>query len=115
MTETHSQQDRHKPTDGYDRKEVNVKALLWVAVAGVLFMVVSAVVLDGWFTLTKEEVIYTSVLKPESISLKELRAREDEVLNSYKLLDSAKGVYQIPIERALELYADEAFRTQTEE
>ncbi len=114
MTETHTQQDRDNPGDGYDRKEVNVKVLLWVAVAGVLFVVVSAIILDSWFTLTKEEVVYTSVLKPESVSLKDLRAREDEVLNSYKILDSAKGIYQIPIERALELYAEEAFRSQTE-
>ena len=114
MSQTHSERNQeHSTGAGYDRNEVNVKTLLWVSVAGVLFIVVSAIALNSWFILTKEDVVYTSVLKPESVSLKELRAREDQVLNSYKVLDSAKGIYQIPIDRALKVVADEAYRSQT--
>ncbi len=35
--------------------------------------------------------------------LKQLRAREKEALTSYKLLDSGKGIYQIPIDSAMKI------------
>lgn len=39
--------------------------------------------------------------------LREQQAREENVLNTYKLLDSDRGVVQIPIDRAMELVAHE--------
>jgi len=41
--------------------------------------------------------------------LRELRAAEEKKLNSYKVLDAANNKYQIPIDRAMKLIADEAF------
>jgi hypothetical protein len=37
----------------------------------------------------------------------ELRERETEELNSYELLDEEKGIYRIPIKRAMELIVEE--------
>ena len=76
-------------------------------------MIVSVIVVDDVFMLTKEEIIYETVLQPESVPLRDLRAHEDEVLHTYKVIDAAKGIYQIPIDRALQLMADEAYRTKT--
>jgi hypothetical protein len=96
--------------DGYEKKDINVtKVFLFVGLSAV-FLLVAILFLNNYFTSATEEQIYNAVLKPESVTLRELRAREDETLNSYKRLDSAKGIYQIPIERAMKVMADEAFR-----
>ena len=102
--------DHSKP--GYDKSEINVKKLLLWSVVSVIFVVASIVFVVQYFSIVREDIVYTKVLKPESISLRDLRAREDEVLNSYKVLDPAKGIYQVPIERAMELVADEAYRSK---
>ena len=39
--------------------------------------------------------------------LKALRAHEDSLMNHYKLLDAQKGIYRIPVDRALVLVAGE--------
>lgn len=108
MTQGH-QQTNHG-SGGYDKQGVDMKqVLLWTA-ASVIFIVVSLVLINSFFVLTKEEVVYQTVLKPPSVTLRDLRAREDASLTAYKLLDPAKGVYQIPIDRAMALLADEAYR-----
>lgn len=97
---------------GYETGEVNVKKII---VVGLLSAIVLAAILIGLYQLfiaQAEKQIYESVLKPESVPLRDLRAREDEILNSYKLLDPTKKIYQIPIARAMQLLADEAARTQ---
>lgn len=59
--------------------------------------------LDQYFVITKEKMYTNMVLKPESIELKELRQKETQILTNYKVVDKNKGLYQIPIERAMEL------------
>lgn len=95
---------------GFDTGEVSVKKILFV---GLLSAFVLAVILIGLYQLfiaQAEKQIYESVLRPESVPLRDLRAREDEILNSYKLLDPTKKVYQIPISRAMQLLAEESAR-----
>ncbi|SYZ72599.1 conserved hypothetical protein [Candidatus Zixiibacteriota bacterium] len=106
----------NKPSDeGYEKKDINVaKVFMFVALAAG-FLVVAILLLNNYFTEATEEQVYSAVLKPESVALRDLRAREDGILNSYKLLDSAKGIYQIPIERAMKVMADEAFRESQKE
>jgi len=52
------------------------------------------------------------VLAPESAGVREQRAREIELLSSYDVINAEDGVYRIPVRRAMELMADEAFRKQ---
>lgn len=104
--------DAHNEHSGYERRDVNMKLILLISLTGVLFVVISVIVIDSVFISAKEEIIHETVLSPESSALRELRVREDEVLNSYKLLDSARGIYQIPVERAMDLVANEAYRTE---
>ncbi len=97
----------------YEKRDANLKIISLVTIATAAFVIISVIVVDDIFVLTKEKIIYDTVLKPESISYRDLRAREDEVLNSYKVVDAAKGIYQIPIDRAMQLVADEAYRAGT--
>ena len=97
---------------GYEKSDVNITKLSIVGVAIVLFLVVSFVLLNEYFLIEKETVMYEEVLQPKSISLEELQAKEHKVLTSYQLVDSTKQVYSIPIEDALELYLKENSNTK---
>ncbi len=105
--------DQHGEPFGYEKRDANLKWILIITVAGAIFLIGTVLLVDDYFVMTKEEIIYETVLRPESAPLRDLRAREDEVLHSYKKLDSAAGVYQIPIDRAMQVLADEAYRTPT--
>lgn len=108
---SHSHDKNHQPdtSAGYEKKDINVKKILIATVIIVIFLVVSVLYVDEIFVHEKEQLITDVVLKPVSITLRELRAKEDVVLSTYKLLDSQKGIYQIPLERAMKVYAEEAF------
>lgn len=112
---SHSQDKNHQPdaSAGYEKKDINVNKILIATVLIVIFLVVSVLFVDEIFVHEKEQLIIDVVLKPVSITLRDLRAKEDEVLSSYKLLDPQKGIYQIPLERAIKVYADEAFANRT--
>ncbi|MBD3169896.1 MAG: hypothetical protein GF307_10470 [candidate division Zixibacteria bacterium] len=99
---------------GYEKSDVNVgKVILYGAVIA-LIVIVSVIGLWQFFTAEKERLVYDVVLKIESAKLRDLRARETEELNSYAVLDERKGTYRIPIERAMKLMAEEAYREKAE-
>lgn len=103
-----------KPEDGYEKSDINTAKVMIYGLFGVIFLVAVLIFTWDYFAAVKEKVIQEMVLKPQSVPLRELRARENEELTGYKLLDASKGVYRIPIERAMELMADEAYRARTE-
>ncbi len=99
----------NRAPEGYEEKDVNTLKIFGYFAAGTIIVVIVLIFLIDFFIATKEEVVYEAVLKPESVVLRELRAREEEELGSYSVLDEEKGVYRIPIERAMEIAADEAY------
>jgi hypothetical protein len=92
---------------GYEKRDVNVKKLVLWGIVGIVIVVISLVALTEYFLITKEDYYYQAVEKPRSQELMELRERETEELYSYELLDEEKGIYRIPIERAMELIVEE--------
>jgi hypothetical protein len=97
---------------GYEKRDINPVKVFLAGLAGVVIIVIVVLFVSNYFTATREEIIYEEVLKPESKALRELRAREEEELNSYAVLDSEKGIYRIPIKRAMELMAEEAYQAR---
>lgn len=97
---------------GYEKRDVSIKWSLIVTAAIVVGVVLSIAFVDEIFVATKEDMIKQYQLVPENTMLRELRAKEAEVLSGYKLLDPQKGIYRIPIERAMQLMADEAYTVQ---
>ncbi len=97
---------------GYEKRDINPVKVFLAGLAGVIVIVVLVIFMLSYFTATREEIVYEEVLKPESAALRELRAREEEELNSYAVLDTKKGVYRIPIKRAMELMAEEAYQAR---
>jgi len=86
------------------------KSILWGVVI-IVAIIASVIVLNEYFLSVEEGPAYDLVLKSQSVTLPEIRATEDEILNSYKLLDSTAGQYRIPIDRAIELVAEEAIQS----
>jgi hypothetical protein len=97
---------------GYERRDANLKWIFGVGLVGVVLVVAIVVFLNEYFIMTRESLVYESVLRPESAKLRELRAREDEILNSYGAVNAQNGVYRIPIDRAMQIVANEAFSKQ---
>lgn len=97
---------------GYEKQDASVRSLVGVIVVSVIVLVIAVVILYDYFISVREEVVYENVLQPESPDLKKLHAAEAEVLTSYRLLDSTKGTYQVPIDSAMALLAREAAGTQ---
>ncbi len=94
---------------GYEKRDVNLlKVLLWTLLSAA-FVVVCLIGLNDYFLVTTEEVVFEAVLKPQSSELRELQARDTQVLSNYGVVDASKGVYHIPIKRAMRLLAEEAF------
>ena len=97
---------------GYEERDVNVRQVAMWGLIVIVALIVSVVFVWDYFVGTREEVVERVVLSPPSPELRELRAREEEELGNYKLLDSASGQYRIPIDRAMQLLAEEAYRRQ---
>jgi hypothetical protein len=91
----------------YEKRDVNIKKIAFWGIAGVVIVVIILVALVQYFFLVKEDYYFEMVQKPRSEDLMKLRSRETEELNSYKLLDKDKGVYRIPVRRAMELIVEE--------
>jgi ABC-type lipopolysaccharide export system ATPase subunit len=113
MSKTHD--NPTQTNSGYEKRDLNITKTLIATVLIVIFLVASVAFVDEIFVHEKEQIITDVVLKPVSIQLRDLRAKEDEVLMSYKALDPKKGVYQIPIERAMKLVAEEAYANRPAE
>jgi len=97
---------------GYEKKDTSARGILIVALISLVIVVLSIVLTNELFIATREELVGEMVLKPESAALRDLRAREAATLFSYGVVDSVKGIYHIPIDRAMKLMAEEAYAQQ---
>lgn len=96
------------PVAEFDRTEPNVK---FIALFGAATLAILAAVILGiqfYFDRALERELYNKVLSQQSAALKELRAREEEALNSYRFIDREKGTVRIPVSRAMELLLEES-------
>jgi hypothetical protein len=99
----------------YERQDINPYKIIGFSLVGLIILVVIIIILRDYFMIEKEEIVYNTTLKPVSAELRDIHARETETLNNYKLLDKQKGIYQIPIERAMQLLAEESFQNRIEQ
>ena len=89
---------------GYEQRDVNLPAVLCAAIVLVGSIIISVVILDGYFSQVTEE-LRNSYDAPKS-QLNELRAEKREQLEQYRV-DTTTGVQRIPIDRAMELLVEE--------
>lgn len=108
---------------GHELRDVRANTLLAFAVALAVIVVLACLFLIWLFdTFQRRAERHDPVLSPlvesqeppaprleikPSRNLAQQRAAEDRLLTRYRWIDKEEGVVQIPIERALELVADE--------
>ena len=95
----------------YETKDVNVKKIAGYTLAVVILLTAIMIFLNEYFVFEVEEIKQERNNVPSS-ELRDLNAREEEMLNSYKVLNADKNQYQIPMDRAMKLLADEAYEKQ---
>ena len=100
---------------GYEISDVNVGKIVGLGAGIVVFLIIAFIVLNSFFIKSKEDLVYERVLKPGNPKLIELQQKEEKILNSYGVVDSAKGVYRIPIDRAMKLVAEESFNRRVQQ
>jgi len=99
----------HHGASGYEKQDTNAFRIGLILVISTVILVVVLIFTANLFSTMKENAFTEAVLKPESTALRELKAREVDVLGSYGIVDATKGIYRIPIERAMQFVADEAY------
>jgi len=91
----------------YEIRDIPVKS---VVIGGVVFVIIIGItlfLLYEYYIRVLDDTEHEFKLSKRSKKLMELRKLEDESLNSYKIIDEEKQIYQIPINRSKELMLDE--------
>jgi hypothetical protein len=93
---------------GYDAEDPKSRFVGVFMAASVLTLVLVLLGLQAYYDRVKEQQIYIKQLAPVAEDLRNLRAREESELHSYRYLDRTRGTVRLPIERAMELFVREA-------
>lgn len=114
---------------GHERRDINVRVVAWCALGLVIATVIIHISTAGLFILFKHE--HPSPFAPSRITdphpiapeprlqtndradLDNLRAAEEQKLNSYGWVDKNAGVIRIPIGRAMDLTAQRGLPVRT--
>lgn len=103
----------------YFRKEVELGVahegiaagqILAITLGIVLALVLIVVTLIQYTQITVQEIRYGTVGASGYPELRERETAAMQLLNEYGVVDAEQGVYRIPIERAIELMANEAYQ-----
>ncbi len=102
--------DENQNHPGYEHKDVSATKIIIISIIGIVLTIAAVAFVVEVFIITSEKMIAEITLGPQAAAIRELRARETKQLTSYEVLNADAGTYQIPIERAIQLLADEAYR-----
>ena len=106
---------------GYERSDVEVRWVLWLGVAFVVVVAVSAALLGGLLGLFEAARAPAPVSPLERVdlvppaprlearpleTLEQVRRRENEILHGYGWVDHDAGIARIPIDRAMAILAE---------
>lgn len=95
------------PELGYDRHTASARNLAIIGFATVALLV--AIIIGVWvlYVLAEQRVEEEHVGKVYSEELRAIHAREAEQLNHYGFVDKEHGIVRLPIDRSMELLAQE--------
>lgn len=103
------QEIRHaSATEGFDHSEPQSGAIAAFAVGSVVLLIVTILALQAYFNKIWQEAVYEKVLVPPSEQLIDLHRREDWFLTHYSWADKKNGTVRIPVDAAMQLFAQEA-------
>ena len=108
MADNDNKADNDARRAWYRIYDVKTGWIAMIGIVGILLLVIAMYLTNQYFLATTHKQIEEVLLMPPSPALEALQAREDSLLNSYRLIDSTNRIYQIPIDRAMEMLADSA-------
>ncbi|HLH40065.1 MAG TPA: hypothetical protein VKX39_13030 [Bryobacteraceae bacterium] len=94
--------------EGFDHAEPKVGAIVGFGIGSIILLVITILALQSYFNKIWQEAVYEKVLAPPSEQLLDLHRREDWLLTHYSWADKKNGAVRIPVDRAMELFAQEA-------
>lgn len=100
--------DQAKRDTGYDGEEPKSRFVGLFMAGAVLALIAMLLGLQAYYDRVKEQQVYVKQLAPVDDDLRNLRAREESELHSYRFIDRSRGTVRLPIGRAMELFAREA-------
>jgi len=105
----------HDPSEGFDRTEPNARAIWGFTIGSISLLVLIIVALQGYFEQLWQSAVYEKVLSAPSEQLQGLRNRDAYNLSHYMYgdLNKASGRVRIPLEKAMELMAQDAAAGKT--
>ena len=92
----------------YDHTEPKGSLLLVLIVLTAVLLALMGIGIQYYYQTLREHEIQQRVLIPENIQLQDLRNKEAYDLSTYGYADKAAGKVRIPIERAMQIVAQEA-------
>ncbi|MCB0281899.1 MAG: hypothetical protein H6627_05680 [Calditrichae bacterium] len=93
-------------SSGYEKKDVSVKGIVGGTLTIVVIIVVFVVLLRDYFLYNVENAVYNEAAAP-SQELVEIRQSAEKLISQYGVIDKQNGIYQIPIDRAMELVVED--------
>lgn len=114
MQNTPEQPQLFMPESDYEKEDVNARVIIIIFIIGTITIGTIMFLLSEYFTSRKEAQIQTANAVVSS-TYRDVRAREEERLNAYKLVNEKDGVYQIPIGEAMKLIATEDYQKRLRE
>jgi len=102
--------EHHDPAEGFDKSEPHAGAIAAFGVVSVLMLVLLIFAIQGYFDKVYQQAVFEKVLSAPSEQLRDLRNRDAWNLTHYMYgdLSKASGRVRIPIDRAMQIYVQEA-------
>ena len=108
MADNDNKLDNEARRAWYRIYDVKTGRVAMIGIIGIILLVLALYLTNQYFLATTHKQIDDVLLMPPSAELEALQAREDSLLNSNRLIDSIQRIYQIPIDKAMEILADSA-------
>lgn len=113
MSSEHDSRTHHDASEGFDYSEPAAPQIWAFTVGSVIILVLVIFALQQYFEKTWNDAVYQKVLAEPSQELQDVRNRDNAALTHYSYQDKAKGQVRIPLERAQELFLQEAAQGKT--
>ena len=107
--------DHHKPEEGFDRTEPNSHAIWGFTVGSVAVLILVIFAVQGYFEQIYKDAVYQRVLSAPSEQLQDVRNRDAWNLSHYMYgdLDKTSKRVRVPIDKAMQMLAEEAAAGKT--
>ena len=102
--------EHHNPDEGFDRTEPAAVPIFAFTAGSIIILVLVIVAIQNYFYSTYQQAVHDKVLVAPSSQLIDVRNRDAWNMSHYMYgdLDPKSGRVRIPVDRAMDLFAQEA-------